>query len=42
MESVWYAPWTTILTSLFPAADELQATPQLNLVDDDDNQSTIP
>jgi hypothetical protein len=42
MESVWYGPWTTILTSLFPAADGFQVTPQLKPVDDDDNESTIP
>jgi hypothetical protein len=42
MESVWYGPWTTILTSLFPAADGYHVTPQMKLVDEDDNESTIP
>ena len=41
MESVWYGPWTTILTTLFPATDGFQVTPQRKL-DEDDNESTIP
>ncbi|KAK2465585.1 hypothetical protein APHAL10511_002477 [Amanita phalloides] len=39
MESVWYGPWTTILTTLFPATDGFQVAPQRKLVD---NESTTP
>jgi len=42
MESVWYGPWTTILTTLFPATNGFQVTPQCKLLDEDDNESTIP
>jgi len=42
MESVWYGPWNTILTTLFPASDGFQVIPQRKLADEDDYESTIP
>ena len=42
IESVWYGPWNTILTTLFPASDGFQVTPQRKFVDEDDHESTIP
>ena len=39
---MWYGPWTTILTTLFPATDGFVVNPQLKVVDDDDDESTIP
>ena len=41
-ESVWYGPWTTILTTLFPATDGFVVTPQLQIIDKDNDESTIP
>ena len=41
-ESVWYGPWTTILTALFPATDGFVVTPQLQIINKDNDESTIP
>src|ERR1700742_3179296 len=30
-ESVWYGPWTTILTTIFPADEGFMVTPQLHV-----------
>jgi hypothetical protein len=40
-ESVWYGPWITILTALFPPTDGFLVTPQRKAADGD-NESTAP
>jgi hypothetical protein len=39
-EDVWYGPWTTILTTLFPSTQGYLVTPQRRLPDDP--ESHIP
>ncbi|KAF8807435.1 hypothetical protein BYT27DRAFT_7097456, partial [Phlegmacium glaucopus] len=39
-EDVWYGPWTTILTTLFPSTQGYIVTPQPRLLDDP--ESHIP
>ena len=39
-EDVWYSPWTTILTTLFPSTQGYIVTPQRRLPDDP--ESHIP
>ncbi|SJL14563.1 uncharacterized protein ARMOST_18026 [Armillaria ostoyae] len=36
-EDVWYGPWTTILTTLFPSSQGYLVTPQRRLPDDSDS-----
>ena len=39
---MWYGPWTTILTTLFPATNSFLVTPQCKVIDEDSSKSTIP
>ena len=40
-EDVWYGPWTTILTTLFPSTQEYIVTPQRRLLDDSESPDLI-
>ncbi len=41
-EDVWYGPWTTILTTLFPSDEGYVVTPQRKLYDEDGITSRLP
>lgn len=41
-EDMWYGPWNTILTTLFPAGQGYIITPQRRIIEDNETKPYIP